>query len=406
MGKKTKKRYANYLKDFRCIGGECEDSCCVGWDIDIDKATFRQYFKVQDQEMKKMFQKNVHNNENSISSEIDYGRVKLAEGKRCPFLDCKNYCVIHSKLGEDYLSNVCSSFPRIVNKIDGCYEMSLDVSCPEAARILLGQQDGIELVDNKETLGKHIISSEIDTSSKQFKESPVKYFKEIREQSINIIKNRKLDLNKRLHILGEFINRLEDEFQENPNNVQKFIREYDINKVQDENESNDLNYILQVDFFKKLIGFLKVEKQVESELFKKHTKEIVDAFKLEEGKELSENLEIYKKAFESYNENCMNKYEYIFENYLVNFMYNNMFPFTESEEMFDGYIMLLTRYSFIKFYLVGKYLNSEEESKDNITEFIQVFSKVIGHHKTYLVDVLRFLKGREFDNMEFAKMFL
>lgn len=406
MGKKTKKRYASYLKDFKCIGGECEDSCCVGWDIDIDKATFRQYFKVQDQEMKKMFQKNVHNNENAISSEIDYGRVKLAEGKRCPFLDCKNYCVIHSKLGEDYLSNVCSSFPRIVNKIDGCYEMSLDVSCPEAARILLGQQDGIELVDNKETLGKHIISSEIDTSSKQFKESPVKYFKEIREQSINIIKNRKLDLNKRLHILGDFINTLEDEFEENQNNVQKFIREYDINKVKDENESNDLNYILQVDFFKKLIGFLKVEKQVESELFKQHTKEIVEAFKLDEGKELSENLELYKKAFEDYNESCMNKYDYIFENYLVNFMLSNMFPFTESEEMFDGYIMLLTRYSFIKFYLVGKYLNSEEESKENITEFIQVFSKVIGHHKTYLVDVLRFIKGREFDNMEFAKIFL
>ena len=39
MTKKINKRYPVYFEDFKCIGGKCEDSCCIGWNIDIDKVT-------------------------------------------------------------------------------------------------------------------------------------------------------------------------------------------------------------------------------------------------------------------------------------------------------------------------------------------------------------------------------
>jgi lysine-N-methylase len=406
MGKNIKKRYPSYFKEFKCIAGKCEDSCCVGWDIDIDKITFRQYYKVQDKEMKRMFQKNVHNNENYISSDVDYGKVKLTRGKRCPFLDEENYCIIYSKLGEEYLSNVCTSFPRIINIVDGFYEMSLDVACPEAARIILLKEEGIEFEEGTETLEKHIVSSDIDTKSKKFNNSPVKYFKEIRDMSIKIIKNRKLDLIKRLYILGEFINRLEEKIKYNYNNVPKFIKEYDINLVRDSYETNQLSYITGMDFSKKMLGFLNVFKEVDSISFKEYTKQIIVGFKFEEGKDISIHSELYIKAFEEYTDKFINNNSFIFENYLVNFIYNNMFPFSETESMFDGYIMLLTRYSFIKFYLVGKYIYNKQDSKENIVEFIQVFSKVIGHHKTFTVDVLNYIKENKFDNVEFTKILL
>ena len=87
-------------------------------------------------------------------------------------------------------------------------------------------------------------------------------------------------------------------------------------------------------------------------------------------------------------------------------MYNNLFPFSETESIFDGYIMLLIRYSFIRFYLVGKHLYNKYDSKEDIVKFVQVFSKTIEHHKTYLVDTLDYIKENEFDNMEFAKTLL
>lgn len=406
MEENIKMRYPGYIKEFKCIGGKCKDSCCIGWDIDIDKITFKQYYKVQDNDMKRMFQKNVHNNDYCTSNDVDYGKVKLKGEKRCPFLDEENYCIIHSKLGEEYLSNVCSSFPRITNKIDGHYEMSLDVACPEAARILLLKEEGIRFKESEEKLGKHIISSEIDTRSKKFNNSPIKYFKEIRDLSIKIIQNRKFNLSQRLYILGDFINALEDELEDNYMNVPKFIKKYDINSVNSSYEKNQLNYLIQMDFFKKMIGLLNVDKQVDSISFKEFTKKVISGLNLDEEEYISKHSELYIKAFEDYNEKFINNNSYIFENYLVNFIYNNIFPFSETESVFDGYIMLLTRYSFIRFYLVGKYLYSEQDSKENIVEFIQSFSKTIEHHKSYLIDSLEYIKENEFDNMEFAKILL
>ncbi|CUO85882.1 FliB family protein [Clostridium baratii] len=405
MEKLIRKKYPKYLKEFKCIGGECEDSCCIGWDIDIDKITFRQYYKVKDQEMKKMFQKNVHNNEYCQAPDVDYGKVKLKKDKRCPFLDECNYCIIQSKLGEEYLSNVCTSFPRILNKIDGYYEMSLDVSCPEAARILLLKEEGIEFGESEETLGKHIISSEIDTKSKEFKNLPIKYFKEIRDLSIKIIKNRKFDLNRRLYILGEFINELEEELKYNYENVQRFIKEYDINSVKDPYEKDDFSYLLQVDFFKKTMKYLNILNEVDSLSFKDYTREVMTGFNFEDDN-ISKYANIYIEAFEEYSKEYMIKNSFIFENYLVNFIYNYMFPFSENQSVFDGYIMLLMRYSFIRFYLVGKYIVNKNESKEEIVRFIQVFSKSIGHHRNYLVNLLKYIKEKEFNNIEFVKIHL
>ena len=30
-----------YFKNFTCIGSDCEDSCCIGWRVDIDHNTYK-----------------------------------------------------------------------------------------------------------------------------------------------------------------------------------------------------------------------------------------------------------------------------------------------------------------------------------------------------------------------------
>ncbi|MBW6410676.1 flagellin lysine-N-methylase [Clostridium weizhouense] len=407
MGKKIKMRYPIYLKDFKCIGGECEDTCCVGWDVDIDKITFKQYYKVQDKEMKKLFQKNAYNNEYYYSEDVDYGKMKLKKGKVCPFLDENKYCIIYSKLGEEYLSNVCTSFPRITNKINGYYEMSLDVACPEAARILLLRKEGIGFKESEETLGKHILSSCIDTNYKEFRDSPVRYLKEIRDFSIKIIKSREFDLSERLFILGDFLEKLEEKFSCNYKEIIKFINGYKISLSDNSYKKDEKNYTFEVSFFKKMIDDLNVFKEVDSNFFKEYTKEIIEGFNISKENTISTYSERYKKGFNLYYKEFIENNSYIFENYLVNFIYKNLFPFSETESVFDGYIMLLIRYSFIRFYLIGIFLfNKETYSPDSVARFIQVFSKTIEHHKTYLVDVLEYVKENNLDNMEFGKKIL
>lgn len=414
MTKKINKRYPVYFEDFKCIVGKCEDSCCIGWNIDIDKVTFKRYFKVQNSEMKRMFQKNVQNNERCSSEDIDYGIVKLKRDKRCPFLDEENYCVIHSNLGEDYLSNVCTCFPRVINKIDEIYEISLDVACPEAARLILLKEEGIKLVNKEEELGKHIISAQINTNLKEVKNTPLKYFKEIKDFCIKIIQDRRFTISERLYSLGYFVEELEEEV-ENNNDIIKFIESYDVGlfaKAYSNDELNlllgnsNMNYIIQIDLFKKMLKILRVDKDVESFRFKEYTSRMLNGYGFDEGENIQYKSEFYIKAFEEYNEKYFDKYSYILENYLVNFIYNNMFPFNEVLSFFDSYMMLIIRFSFIRFYLVGLYLYNKEERDKNMVELIQVFSKTIEHHKSYLIDSLHYIKRKEFDNMEFAKTIL
>ena len=397
--KNIKMRYPIYLKEFKCIGGECEDSCCIGWDVDIDKFTFQQYESVSDSDMKNILKSNLIKNKRCQFDEIDFAKVKLGENKRCPFLKCDNYCVIHSNLGEEYLSNVCTSFPRVTNKIDGIYEMSLAVACPEAARILLLKKDGIEFSESDEDLGKHIVSSEVNTKLSEEAYLPVEFLKEIRETSIKIMKNRKFSLDKRLYILGEFINALEDEYEYNYHNTLSFIREYDIGTVKDSYEENYMNYIIQVDFFKKLLTMLRVEKDIDSNRFKEYSNEVKIGLNLDEENYLAKNAQMYIKAFEEYEKEFIEENTYIFENYIVNFIYSNLFPFCERESIFDSYIMYI-------YHKKNKETLDKALSKEEVVRFIQCFSKVVEHHKTYLIDLLNYIKEHDFNNLEFVKTLL
>ncbi|MFT8348958.1 flagellin lysine-N-methylase [Clostridium saccharoperbutylacetonicum] len=403
MQKNVKMIYPSYIDKFQCIGGKCEDSCCIGWDIDIDKETFKKYHKVTDEAMKKMFQKNVHNNQYCTNKDLDYGRIKLGKTKRCPFLDDENYCLIQGKFGEDYLSSVCTQFPRVLNKIDDHYEISLDLACPEAARIILGSKEKIEFKESEKSLGKYIMSGVLDTRSSEFKDTPIKYFKEIRDFSIKIIQNRNLNFSCRLYVLGDFLNELEDI---ESNEIKEFIREYDIESEAKSYKRESMNYVLQVSFLKNVLDSLDILNENDSHKFKKYTKEIMQGYNIKDNEHVIENKDEYINAFEKYTEEYIESNCYIFESYIVNFIYNNLFPFSESDCMFDGYILLLFRYSLMRFYLVGKYIYNGKDSVEDMVEFIQVFAKAVEHDKNYRSDILEYIKENSYDNMEFAKILL
>ena len=37
----------NYYHKFKCIADQCQHSCCIGWEIDIDNKTLEYYKSVQ-----------------------------------------------------------------------------------------------------------------------------------------------------------------------------------------------------------------------------------------------------------------------------------------------------------------------------------------------------------------------
>ena len=80
------KLYApKYYKDFRCIADKCEHSCCIGWEIDIDKDTAEKYKKLNDGYCAVVA--------DSVSFD-NTPHFKLGEHDRCPHLDENGLCKI------------------------------------------------------------------------------------------------------------------------------------------------------------------------------------------------------------------------------------------------------------------------------------------------------------------------
>lgn len=180
MIKKRTVLQPEYMKRFHCIGPACEDSCCIGWRVDLDKETYLKYKKISDPELKPIFEKMVNKNRREGSKE-NYGKIKMKPSGECPFLDEKMLCKIQSKLGEEYLSETCFSYPRYTSKIDGKYERVATMSCPEVAKLALLNVDGIIFENIEEDIsGKEKIISNFDTQGHLYLNKPQRYFWDIR----------------------------------------------------------------------------------------------------------------------------------------------------------------------------------------------------------------------------------
>lgn len=125
-----KYRTAQFYKEFKCIGGSCEDSCCENWEIDLDEASLKKYMKQSGDFGKRL---------------KDCTRVKdkqfILKGTRCPFLNGENLCDIFIEMGEESLCETCTNFPRHIEEFENLKEVSLAMSCPEASRIMLAKKE-------------------------------------------------------------------------------------------------------------------------------------------------------------------------------------------------------------------------------------------------------------------------
>lgn len=136
MSKTRQTLYPNYLAEFQCIGANCEDTCCAGWTVLVDKKTYQKYMNVKEPHMKAKLKENVKR-DRSRGSEAAYAKIKMDEKGACTFLEEDQLCGIYKELGEDYLCNTCTVYPRNLQNVMGVVEKSLTPSCPEAARLML-----------------------------------------------------------------------------------------------------------------------------------------------------------------------------------------------------------------------------------------------------------------------------
>ncbi len=131
--------FLSCFQSFRCIAGDCPDTCCAGWEVDLDSDTVHRYQSTPDPLGAEI--------RSAICHENEYTFFQLKSGQ-CPFLNEKKLCRLILGLGEDALSVTCREHPRFWEEYGSRLETCLSISCPEAARLLL--EEPLELCE-KET---------------------------------------------------------------------------------------------------------------------------------------------------------------------------------------------------------------------------------------------------------------
>jgi lysine-N-methylase len=143
---------ARYMTRFRCLGGSCEDTCCQGWQIPLDRRQYQILKKAMDgsRAEREEFRGGIERDRTPGRPDELYARVRMEREGPCPFLLPAKLCSIQSRHGERALPAVCSTYPRLVAQAGQRLEVWGALSCPELARQCLLHDDALELVDAPE----------------------------------------------------------------------------------------------------------------------------------------------------------------------------------------------------------------------------------------------------------------
>ena len=118
----------SYFDQFHCIAGRCPDSCCKEWAVQVDEDMARFYLTLPGALGDRLRQ---------VLKEEDGEMVMTITDGRCPMWREDGLCRIQAELGESALCKTCRDFPRLTHDYGDFIERGLELSCPEAARIIL-----------------------------------------------------------------------------------------------------------------------------------------------------------------------------------------------------------------------------------------------------------------------------
>lgn len=124
-------RKPSFYDSFRCLAGTCPDSCCHEWTVVVDKQSAARYRALPGELGDRL--------RAAMTVEDGETVMILTPDSRCPMWRSDGLCRIQVQLGADGLCHTCAQFPRLRHDYGDFVELGLEMSCPEAARLILSR---------------------------------------------------------------------------------------------------------------------------------------------------------------------------------------------------------------------------------------------------------------------------
>ncbi|WP_346870062.1 flagellin lysine-N-methylase [Clostridium sp. UBA5119] len=353
-------RVPKYFNKFKCIAAKCEDTCCAGWEIVIDEETYDYYENLSGSFGERLRSEIVNDGEDNIF---------VLKNGNCAFLNENKLCDIYNEFGEDGLCYTCKKYPRYIEEFGNLREVGISLSCPEAARIMLGDSNKVEfeLSENDE-----IITSYNDIDGMLFIE-----LMQCRNIIFNISQNRNIDLNVRATIILDFAKEVQDKINEDDLTSLKTIKERYLDKNFINKTSSDLdkNISNKEQWYNDIDEYFNVFKGL---------KHINNNDPLGLDKVLSyirssvENKDIYLDKYKEFN-NFYKDNMYKFENILVYFVFRYFMKAVFDYDVADKVKTAVVSYLMIKQLCIVRWVESGDLSDEDIVDISHTYSKDIEH---------------------------
>jgi len=388
-----------YADSFHCIGPACEDTCCQGWTVPIDKPAWEKYQHLPASPVRSLIEASILRTpepEAPANQETPppFAIIRMNSENRCPLLTADRLCAIQAELGEEMLSHACSTYPRIVHTLGAVQETALTLSCPEAARLVLLTPDlrtpePLTLPGPAELAGADSIAQEAAT--------PVPpNFWPIHKTVLALVRNRAYPLWQRLFLLSILCQRLDELARgEIKRSVTETLADFHVTVItgalRPAMESLPVDLTAQVDVILRLAGLMLHKSNVRPRFV-----ECIQAFTAGIGNGPAATLESltadYNAAHDRYFEPFFRRHPHILENYLVNTILRCQFPFGK-EGMLPGalpqmareFALLAAQFTLNKGLLIGVAgFHREQFSAAHVVHTVQAAAKHFEHHPEFL----------------------
>lgn len=388
-----------YSKRFRCIGPDCEDDCCHGWDVSIDQKSLAKYRSLAPGPLRSQLDACI------VPTQADTApapgtdaaaSIRMLPSRVCPFLTEERLCHIQQEMGPSWLSETCANFPRRTHRIDWIEQVTLTLSCPEAARLVL--------------LDPELQTSPVRRHSLQWNLSvqcshPLRtFYWPIREFLTGLIHERSYALWQRLFLVGVFCQRLDAiDRGEDKRTFPEFIRDFSAviasGGLRAPMETIPANPGLQLQLVLQLIHLGVGAMQERPSLAA-----CLSAFDAGVGSGAGATPEnqiaAYTAGYVTTFEPLFRDRPWILENYLANELLHCAFPFGEAffrtELKLDctaSFTQLAVRFGILKGLLIGiAAARGSAFSTDDVVQSATVVSRHFEHSRSFLQQSGAFLR--------------
>ncbi len=171
-----------YYQQFRCLAAACPVSCCKEWAVQIDEEA-AAYYRSLPGDLGDALRQSLQEEDGDVI-------LALRSDGRCPMWQDDGLCRIQAELGETALCHTCREFPRLRHDYGSFMELGLELSCAEAARLILS-----------DTQYEMIVQTQPGGEPPEYDQDTMNTLLQSRNEVLSVLKDRSYTVAESLKIL-------------------------------------------------------------------------------------------------------------------------------------------------------------------------------------------------------------